>query len=98
MDHFERWQYHIGLENQKGEKLTKEQLRRWTDDSERMFECTLCQIVEPPGFFQLSDYNLKRKLNLDNAEHPNFISITCCPRCREYNGIQPHIPGWSDFE
>ena len=35
------------------------------------------------------------------VEPPNYFDIegfTCCPRCKEYKGIQPHIPGWSDFE
>lgn len=84
---FERWKNYIDIaENQRGEKLTEEQLRKWADDPERMMECVFCQIVEEPSYFQLSQFS--------GDKNP----ITCCPRCGEYKGIQPHIPGWSDFE
>ena len=53
MDNFERWKYHIGIENQRGEKLTEEQLRKWAEDPERMMECIFCQIVEEPPYFQV---------------------------------------------
>lgn len=88
MDYFERWKYYIDCaENQRGEKLTEEQLRKWAEDPERMLECVFCQVVELPSYFQLPAHR--------------FIytgGILGCPRCREYKGVQPHIPGWSDFE
>jgi len=38
----------------------------------------------------------KRKLEciFDGTELP--LDAQVCPRCREYKGIQPHIPGWSE--
>lgn len=93
---FRRWKYLINCaENQKGEKLAEEQLRQWSEDPNRMMECIFCQIVEPPSYFQLSDmeYTMLRRKGL-----PHLGTITCCPQCREYKGILPHIPDWSDLE
>lgn len=90
MNDFERWKYLIGCaENLRGEPLTEEQLRKWADDPDRMLECIFCQIVEPPDYFHL--------LVTPSPDSP-IATITGCPRCREYKGIQPHIPGWSNFE
>ena len=88
---FEKWRYHIGIENQRGEKLTEEQLKKWVEDPERMMECIFCQVVEPPSYFHL---HLGRII----FGRKEGEWITGCPRCREYKGIQPHIPNWSDFE
>lgn len=88
--YFERWKYYIDIaENQRGEKLTEERLRKWADDPNRMLECVFCQIVEPPSYFQVG---------LLGYAGVDYGTTTCCPRCREYKGIQPSIPGWSDFE
>jgi hypothetical protein len=101
---FKFWEGYIDiLENQKGEKLTEEQLRKWISDPNRMLECVFCQIVGPPSFFHISAFNLKEKEFLKRHKLSQKISkvltsILCCPRCREYKGIIPHIPGFSDLE
>ena len=67
------WRHLVGIKNLKGQALTPEQLRAWTEDPKRELECIFCGT----------------RLPLDSQ---------FCPRCREYKGIQPHIPGWSEDE
>jgi len=90
---FKFWEGYIGIENHRGEKLTEEQLRKWVADPNRMLECVFCRIVGPPSFFEITHVN-----GLDHKHARLVTSIRACPRCREYKGIQPHIPDWSDFE
>jgi hypothetical protein len=69
---YKRWQFYVGIENSKGNKLTDSMLRKWLKDPNRRLECVFDGETWPA----------------DNVY---------CPRCREYKGLQPYIPEWSDW-
>lgn len=40
--------------------------------------------------------DLQRKLECVHCGCLLDLDVRACPSCREYEGIQPHVPGWSD--
>ncbi len=69
---FDKWKHFVGIENDRGEKLTESMLRAWSNNSNRELECTF-----------------------DGEHFPS--NYWYCTHCKEYKGLQPYIPSWSNW-
>lgn len=81
--------------------VPEEALDKWVADPNRIWHCVFCGrhgYLDPD--FTISDLDLQIHLDKQKVDGARIaqISITACPVCREYKGVEPCIPEYCECE
>lgn len=81
--------------------VPEEALDKWVADPNRIWHCVNCgRHGRLESDFTISDLDLRKHLDKQKVDGARIaqISITACPVCREYKGVEPCIPEYCGCE